>query len=155
MKNFIKIIVLPVILLIGFTNLVFSQREPGWQKTGQRFFEAQLAQIRTQLNLNEQTAVKVEVILRSYNMEVERARRMEFLGKRTNADTLSDSVAEKMILNQINSSRKFLQLREKYYYELKKIISPKEILEIYRIEQEVNRKIMLELNKRKSENINH
>ena len=149
MKKINKIAFLLVILIVGFTGSSYAQRETGWLKTGQKFFEAQLAQIKSQLKLDDQTEAKVEATLRLYNMELERARRMEFMGRRSKSDSLTDASAEKIILGQINSGMKFLQIREKYYFELKKFISPKEILEIYRIEQDVNRKIMIEFNKRK------
>jgi hypothetical protein len=138
-----------VILMTGFTCAANAQREPGWQKAGQKFFEAQLAEIKSALKLNEQTEAKVEATLRNYNMELEKARRIEFMVRHLKRDSISDITAERIILGQINSGKRFLQIREKYYYELKKIISPKEILEIYRIEQDVNRKVMIEFNKRK------
>ncbi|MDD2358748.1 MAG: hypothetical protein PHX13_12635 [Thiovulaceae bacterium] len=155
MNNIFKISILQLILLLGLSCNVFAQNEHGRQIIGKKFFEAQLIEIKNHLNLSEQTEVKVEAILRNYYMELESARNMQFHGKRIKLDSLTDATAEMMILDQINSGKKYLQIREKYYYELKKIVSPIDIYEIFKIEQDVNRRLMMEYTKRKSENINH
>jgi hypothetical protein len=64
-------------------------------------------------------------------------------------DSLSDAVAEQIILEQIADGRKFLEIREKYYYEFKKILTPREIYRVFKIEQENHRKLMQEYKKRK------
>ena len=43
-------------------------------------------------------------------MELENARKMQFHGKREKVDSLTDAIAEMMILDQINSGKKYLKI---------------------------------------------
>lgn len=144
-----KIFKLLILLLISVPAI--AQRESNRVDPGQKIFEAQLVEIKKQLNLPEAQEVKLEEIMRNYNNELDYARKMQARGMsfRMNPDSLSDAQAERIILGQIFSGRMFLKIREKYYFELKKILTPKDILKIYGIEQEVNRKLMNEFNRRR------
>lgn len=152
MKNYITILLLVSAFVISPLSLS-AQKEGYAFNAGKKIFEAQLVEIKKQLNLNESSEERLESILRSYNNELEMVRKIQLRNPRNigQIDTISDAKAERIILSQISSGRLYLQIRQKYYFELKKILSPKDILKIYRIEQDVNHRIMIEINKRKSE----
>lgn len=48
---------------------------------------------------------------------------------------LTDAEMEQQIKGRFAQSRKILDVREKYYDEFRKILSPKQIMKIYRTEQ--------------------
>lgn len=72
---------------------------------------------------------------------------------------LTDAEVEQQIKGRFAQSRKILDVREKYYDEFRKILSPKQIMKIYRTEQNNANKLKKNLTAEKSrllrkENIN-
>ena len=72
---------------------------------------------------------------------------------------LTDAEVERQIKGRFAQSRKILDVREKYYDEFRKILSPKQIMKIYRTEQNNADKLKKNLTAEKSrllrkENIN-
>lgn len=72
---------------------------------------------------------------------------------------LTDAEMEQQIKGRFAQSRKILDVREKYYDEFRKILSPKQIMKIYRTEQNNANKLKKNLTAEKSrllrkENIN-
>lgn len=69
------------------------------------------------------------------------------------AEGLTDEQAEKMYLALLEKSRKIVDLREKYYHEFRKTLTPREVIKLHRIEMEVNRKMMQTIRKQFNERI--
>ncbi len=59
--------------------------------------------------------------------------------KQTAKPVPTDAEIEKQIKDQFAQSRKILDVREKYYNEFRKILSPKQIMKIYQTEKRVMR----------------
>ena len=58
---------------------------------------------------------------------------------------------EQQIKGRFAQSRKILDVREKYYDEFRKILSPKQIMKIYRTEQNNANKLKKEFDRRKKQ----
>lgn len=64
---------------------------------------------------------------------------------------LTDAEIEKQIKDQFAQSRKILDIREKYYNEFRKILSPKQIAKIYQTEKSNANKFRKEFDRRKGQ----
>ena len=64
---------------------------------------------------------------------------------------LTDAEVERQIKGRFAQSRKILDVREKYYDEFRKILSPKQIMKIYRTEQNNADKLKKEFDRRKKQ----
>jgi Spy/CpxP family protein refolding chaperone len=67
---------------------------------------------------------------------------------RSNTDSLSSEEAERLVLAQLNNAKKMLEIREKYYYKFKSVLTPQQIIKLYQTEAEIRRKVMQELRRR-------
>lgn len=146
-----------VLAFLSVLGLLFSMypvsygqnRESAQQEdSGKLFFEAQLTEIKKQVKMDGYTAKRFTYIYRKYYSEMENQRMRYPRGERPQLDTLSDKTAEYLIVTQINEGRAYLNIREKYYNEFKKILSPKDIYRVFRIEQDIHRKIIQEYKRR-------
>lgn len=54
-----------------------------------------------------------------------------------------------MVIKQLESARKIIDLREKYYKEFRTVLSPKQIVKLYRIEAELRKEVTEEIKNRK------
>jgi exonuclease VII small subunit len=149
MKKYFKIIILILVTIPVLSGTIAAQKESQNQGPTQKIFEAQLTEIKNQLKLSESQEMRLETVLRSYHNEMNVARKLQVMRKKEYSDTLSDVTAERIILGQIYAGRYMLQIREKYYFEMKKFISPVDIMKIFKIEQDVYHKVMSEYNRRK------
>ena len=71
--------------------------------------------------------------------------------KQTAKPVPTDAEIEKQIKDQFAQSRKILDVREKYYNEFRKILSPKQIMKIYQTEKSNANKFRKEFDKRKGQ----
>lgn len=63
---------------------------------------------------------------------------------------LTDAEVEQQIKGRFAQSRRILDVREKYYNEFRKILSPKQIMKIYQTEQNNADKLKKEFDRRKN-----
>ena len=63
----------------------------------------------------------------------------------------TDAEVEKAIKDRFAQSRKLLDIREKYYNEFRKILSPKQIMKIYQLEKGNAHKFQKEWKKRQGQ----
>ena len=66
---------------------------------------------------------------------------------------LTDAEVEQQIKGRFAQSRKILDVREKYYDEFRKILSPKQIMKIYRTEQNNAHKLKKEFDRIKKQDV--
>ena len=71
--------------------------------------------------------------------------------KQTAKPVPTDAEIEKEIKDQFAQSRKILDVREKYYNEFRKILSPKQIMKIYQTEKRNANKFRKEFDRRKGQ----
>ena len=149
-----------VTLLLSGTSLTLSAQNPKQQHPAKKNYRAmQCEQIVQTLMLDDATAAKFTPIYEQYMTEMRATRNHPSPKKQTKPTTEeaakpavkkvpTDSEVEQSIKNQFAQSRKMLDVREKYYNEFRKILSPKQIQRIYQIEKHNVNKAQKEWKKR-------
>lgn len=147
MKNAFLVLFLALLMLPGLN--VQSQNPERFPKLRERITLAKLREIRLSLNLDQATFERFRPIYLEYDREITGIdfRKMARLMK-VNADSLSSEEADLMIVNQMKTARSLIDIREKYYPEFRKVISPQQIIKLYQTEAEIRKKVMQELKKR-------
>ena len=105
--------------------------------------EMQCSQIIKGLALDDATAAKFTPVYKQYMEEMQATRNMgarRNAANRTAADKQTpkpvptDAEVEQAIKARFAQSRKMLDIREKYYNEFRKFLSPKQIQKMYNLE---------------------
>jgi Spy/CpxP family protein refolding chaperone len=133
-------------LNVSAQNKIRKQR-PTPEQTQQR----QCNQMVKTLLLDDATAAKFIPLFSKY-LEEMRAVRQSYRDDRTlaNKPMPTDAEIEKLIKDRFARSRKMLDLRENYYGQFRKILSPKQIWKMYQTEDQNAKKIKRVLKNRKA-----
>lgn len=122
-----------------------------------RFHYGGRKQMAEVLMLDDATAAKFTPIYEAYQKELrecrmmnreERVKKNDKDDKQSTKPALTDAEIEKQIKNQFAQARKILDVREKYYKEFSKILSPKQIMKIYDTEKNYAGKFRTEFDRR-------
>ena len=155
------IYVLMATLLIGSQTISAQNKDNRDNKqrpTPEQMAKRQTNQMVKTLMLDDATAAKFTPVYENYLKELRECRMMNRRDrmKNNNAETkqtpkpvLTDKEIEKQIKDQFAQSRKILDIREKYYNEFSKILSPKQIMKIYQTEKRNANKFRKEFDRRK------
>ena len=162
-------------LMIGGQFSLSAQNQVNKDKrqrhTPEQFMERQTNQMVNTLMLDDAAAARFVPVYQNYLKELRECRMMnrrqlssgqgtEQKGMKPQPKSvLTDAEMEQQIKGRFAQSRKILDVREKYYDEFRKILSPKQIMKIYRTEQNNANKLKKEFDRRKKqavaqENIN-
>ena len=144
------------------TQVMNAQRhEQGKRPQGHRrmtieqMTEMQANKIIGELGLDDKTAAKFTDVYKKYMMELNDLRKKNMPkkpdmkpedGKATAMPT--DAEVDKMMRNRFKQSRETLDIREKYYDEFRKFLSPKQVQKIYDQGQMNHGKFFKEMNRR-------
>jgi Spy/CpxP family protein refolding chaperone len=138
-----------VIALIMISAAARSQVNPGFPRIRHRIIQAKLQEIRHSLKLEQAEMEKFRPMYVRYEEEISS---LNFRGQerlmRVNSDSLTAEEAETMVLKQLQNARRIINIREKYYHEFKKILTPQQIIRLYQTEAEIRRKVMQEMRHR-------
>ncbi len=147
MKNICLILLLISALFSG--NDARSQKPDRFPKLRERIIEAKLREIRLNLKLDQVRFDQFRPVYIRYEREVSEIdfRKMTKL-MRVEADSLSDEEADLLIVNQLESAKRLIALREKYYKEFRTVISSRQIIKLYQTEAEMRQKVTQELKRR-------
>lgn len=131
--------------LVCGSQLAFAQQKQGRDYGRKPMGHEQMSEMKAKriagdLALDDKTAEKFKTTYMEYMKEMHQLWQKDFpmndgKGKdgekmRKNKD-LSDAEVEKMIEDRFDRSRKMLDIREKYYKEFKKFLTPKQIQKMY------------------------
>ena len=107
------------------------------------------------MGLDDATAAKFTDVYKKYMNEINDLRKKDTPKvKKENKDegkapkNMTDADIDKMMKDRFMQSRKMLDIREKYYHEFRKFLSPKQVQKVYnqgqmnhgRFNQEMNRR---------------
>lgn len=147
MKNLFFILLVVSALLPGTDAK--SQNPGRFPVLRERIAQAKLREIKISLKLDQATFEKFRPVYLKYERDVSEIdfRKAGRLLK-VDADSLSSSEANQLIINQLETAKKLISIREEYYKEFSAVISPQKIIKLYQTEAELRRKVMQELNKR-------
>ena len=168
MKMRTKILfVLMVAVLMG-TQVMNAQNEQGKEPrrshkrmTMEQMVERQASKIVAKLGLDDKTAARFTDVYKKYMKELDDVRKeyapdLKVRGKvekdKEGTDfkmkTPTDEEVDKMMRDRFKQGRKMLDVREKYYDEFRKFLSPKQVQKIYDQGQMNNGNFRREMNRR-------
>lgn len=147
MSYIIKIQLALVFLLT--INFAEAQKGEKFPRLRERIAQAKLREIKESLQLDQATFERFRPVYLRYEQEIA-AVDFRKIGKlmRTQADSLSSAEADQLIIDQLHAAKKMLSIREKYYEEFKKVITPQQIIKLYQTEAEIRKKVIQEVRKR-------
>lgn len=123
--------------------------------TMEQMVDMQARKIVNDLGLDDATAAKFTDVYKKYMNEINDLRKKDTPKvKKENKDegkapkNMTDADIDKMMKDRFIQSRKMLDIREKYYHEFRKFLSPKQVQKVYnqgqmnhgRFNQEMNRR---------------
>ena len=136
--------VLRVAVLMG-TQVMNAQNETNKRTdkrmrprmTMEQLADKQAAKIVTDLGLDDKTAAKFTDVYKKYMKELDDVRKefplygIKGMKAKTQASIPTDEEVDKMMRDRFKQSRKMLEVREKYYDEFRKFLSPKQVQKVY------------------------
>lgn len=159
--------VLLAVLLIGSQTISAQNKDnkEGKQRpTAEQMAQRQANQMVKTLMLDDATAAKFTPVYENYLKELRECRMMNHKPrtKPANAEAKqapkpvqTDAEVEKQIKDRFAQSRKILDVREKYYNEFRKMLSPKQIMKIYQTEKSNANKFKKEYDRRRGQKQGH
>ena len=151
--------VLIVALVMG-TQVMNAQNHEQGKKHGhkrmtiEQMVDMQAGKIVNDLGLDDKTAAKFTDVYRKYMMDMEKVRK-EYLPERPKVKPEAgkpymptDAEVDKKMRDRFKQSRKMLDIREKYYDEFRKFLSPKQVQKVYDHGQMNRGKFHKEMNRR-------
>ena len=114
--------------------------------------EMQANKIIGELGLDDKTAAKFTDVYKKYMKEMNDLRK-EYMpkvkaGEVSMSSMPTDAEVDKMMRNRFKQSRETLDIREKYYDEFRKFLSPKQVQKVYDQGQMNQGKFFKEMNRR-------
>lgn len=148
MKNILTALIFVALALSGLNGL--SQNANRLSYLRERMARANLNEIQLKFKLDEATFEKFRPIYMKYEEEIAGIdiRKMSKLMK-VNTDSLSAADAEMLVMNQLQSAKKIITVREKYYKEFRTVLSPQQVVKFYQIEAGLRKEVTEELRNRK------
>ncbi len=144
-------VVLMTALLMAMANVTLSaQIRPWMPRVRALLMERQLSEIKKNISIENKDITKFDLLYREYITELfELNSRYEGLVPlESDYEQYSDTQIEENFIKQTEKSKRLLLLREKYFYEFKTIIKPKEIMKLYSIERQILRQAQQEMRER-------
>lgn len=126
-----------------------SQNADRFPRLRERIVQAKLNEIQLQLKLDQADFDQFRPVYLKYEREISEIdfRNLARLMK-VDADSLSSEEAERLIINQLETAKKLISIREKYYKEFRTVLSPQQIIKLYQTEAELRKKVLQEMKRR-------
>ena len=139
MKKMLSMMVMTIALLAVSVNLSAQDNQSKKQRMSrEQLAEAQAKHIAHDLALDDATAQKLVKTFCDYQKEVWALGPKAVKGKKAD---MTDAEAEQAIKARMERSKKILDLREKYYKEYSKFLSPKQIQRVYDLENQTMKRL--------------
>ena len=153
-----KYLVMMVVAVLMGTQVMNAQdskeqveRRGRKRMTMEQMVNMQANKIIGDLGLDDKTSAKFKDVYAKYMKEMNDLRK-EYMPKRPEAGKKpsmpTDAEVDKMMRDKFKVGRKMLDLREKYYDEFRKFLSPKQVQKVYDQGQENHGKFHKEMNRR-------
>jgi len=147
MKTILSTLLFVITLL--FSLNAESQNQQRFPLLQERMTQAKLREIRIGLSLDQAKFEAFRPIYLKYEREISglNFRNLTRFTK-IDADSLTTEEADQLIVNQLETARKLISIREKYYKEFRTVIAPQQIIKLYQTEAELRKKVMQEMRRR-------
>lgn len=168
MKMKTKYFLMMVVAVLMGTEVMNAQQKEGKRPMRKRMTMEQMAERQAgkfvnELGLDDKTAARFTEVYKKYMAEQDEVRK-EFApdfamrgkmedkkdGKEINMkmQAPTDEQVDKMMRDRFKQSRKMLDIREKYYDEFRKFLSPKQVQKVYDENQMEPGRFRMEVNRR-------
>lgn len=147
MKHLVVLATVCLLLTCSLTARADDNRKQ--RPTHEQIVECQCKDIVSDLKLDDAKAKSFTDTYKSYQDELKAAR--DKYGKRNKKRSeMTDDEIEQDILNRFAMSKQIINVREKYYKKFRKILTPRQIQQMYEREKKGYERMRNEMNKRKS-----
>lgn len=126
------------IILIVFSLLLtvsVSAQKPADKQDGKARIEQQVRQYTAAFSLNEQQAQQFGTLYKAYSKKMKAIHQLYRSERPAEGTEPTDEQIEQRILDNFAQSRAILDMREQYYKEFRKILTPKQINKIFEDEK--------------------
>lgn len=162
MKMKTKYFVMMVVAVLMGTQVMNAQNkgEQGKRHGHKRMTMEQMVNMQTrkiidELGLGDKDSAKFTEVYKKYMTEMDDLRKKYMpkkpdfkSGEKPEPPVLTDAEVDKMMRDRFKQGREMLDIREKYYDEFRKFLSPKQVLKIYDQGQMNHGKFHKEMNRR-------
>lgn len=131
------LLVASILSAILFANPVAANadnKDADKQQKREEMAAKRFAKIVDQLNLSDETAAKFKPIYENYKKEMRQVMGDPKQRERKNPAEETEAEVEAQIKSHFAKARTVIDIREKYYNEFRKVLSPKQIRKFYRVE---------------------
>ncbi|GAA4300774.1 hypothetical protein [Nibribacter koreensis] len=147
MKTLIKYLTLTAALLL--TLHAQAQNLRNNPRLQERLTQAKLQEIQKTLLLNDEKMKALSPIYKRYDAEVMALHlNRQMKGPATNINNLTAEEADKLVTQQLDNAVKMSTVRKNYYTEFKTVLTPQQVMAMFRAEAQIRRRVMMELRRR-------
>lgn len=127
-----------------------AQIRPGMPRLRALLMERQLTEIKKSISIDSRDIPNFDLVYRNYITEIFELNGLYegLVPLENNMDQFTDTQIEENFIKQTDKSKRLLLIREKYFYEFKSIIKPREIMKLYSIERQILRQAQQEMKER-------
>ena len=131
------------LIILGFTAIVGVFAQPNKGRARERVEAQRVGFITQRLNLTPEESQQFWPIYNQYTQQLQEIRKAARLEQPN--DDITDVDAEKMIVAQMDRDTRELDLKKEYFQKLKKVISPRKVLKLYRAERDFKTDLLKQL----------
>lgn len=146
----VKVVLMTALLMVMANVTLSAQIRPGMPRVRALLMERQLTEIKKNIAIDSRDIPKFDQVYRNYITEVFELNSLYegLVPLENNMDQFTDTQIEENFIKQTDKSKRLLLIREKYFYEFKSIIKPREIMKLYSIERQILRQAQQEMKER-------
>ena len=130
-----RVILFLTAITFALGSLMAQPAKKGDAPKGKERIEQQIQQYTEAFSLNEAQAQQFGSLYRQYSKKLHAIHDLYHQPRPEEGVTLTDEQVEKRILNNFAQSRAILEVRETYYQEFRKILTPTQINQIFEDEK--------------------
>jgi len=129
-----RMVFIMMALMLTLGTVSAQQPNPKGQN-GKERIEQQVRQYTAAFSLNEEQAQQFGALYKEYNKKMRAIHDLYYQPRPAEAVTLTDEQIEQRILDNFAQSRAILDVREQYYHQFRKILTPTQINRIFEDEK--------------------
>ncbi|AVR46686.1 hypothetical protein C7S20_16210 [Christiangramia fulva] len=142
-----KKVILFISVFVGLTNLSFAQEDPDREAHWERIKALKVAFFTQEMNFSDKVAEKFWPIYNKY--EKERGELFKREHADINVECLNENQANEYLSEFLSVENEEYRIKKQLFKDLREFMSAKEILKIYKLEDEFHRKLFKEYRSKK------
>jgi len=148
MKRIVFLLFITLTFLVSLS--VQSQNPDRFPALRERMDQAKLRELKKVLQLDSATFSKFRPVYKNYEREIARVdlqNQTRLLS--VDADSLTAEEADRLIVMQLNSAKRIVFIRERFFNQFRKVLTPNQVIKLYQSEGNFRKKVMAEKERRK------